>query len=288
MRLVKAFGCRLVILAATIVAGELLSATLARYAPGFGTDEQQLDARLSSESIRAIRSASSEERSIVSYYVGSLRRASHGDLGTSRSLQRPVRELLAERGAVTLRIIAAGLATAWAVAISLVIGTWLLHSAAVDKACTIGSGLLLCLPAGAVALLLILMNGPGFLALALVVFPKVHRYLSDLVQATASMPHVVAAQAKGIGAARILLWHVVPVIRREVLALAGVSVGLAVSAAIPVEALCGIAGVGQLAWQSALARDVPVLINVSLVVITLTVLANSGADLLAEERRQPS
>ena len=112
MSLLKAVAYRLVILAATIVAGGLLSATLARYAPGFGTDERQLDARLSSESIQAIRSASSEERSIASYYVGSLRRAVHGDLGTSRSLQRPVRELLAERGAVTLRIVGAGLAVA--------------------------------------------------------------------------------------------------------------------------------------------------------------------------------
>jgi ABC-type dipeptide/oligopeptide/nickel transport system permease component len=55
-----------------------------------------------------------------------------------------------------------------------------------------------------------------------------------------------------------------------------------------VEALCGIPGVGQLAWQSALARDLPVLISVSLLVIAFTVLANSGADLLADERRQPA
>ena len=59
---------------------------------------------------------------------------------------------------------------------------------------------------------------------------------------------------------------------------------LAVGAAIPVEALCGIPGVGQLAWHSALARDLPLLTSVSFVVIAFTVLANSGADLLADER----
>src|SRR5271166_6345157 len=253
MSLLKSIAYRLVILAATIVAGGLLSATLARYAPGFGADERQLDARLSSESIQAIRSASREERSMATYYARSLLRLARGDLGNSRSLQRPVRELLAERGAVTLRLVGAGLAIAWGF-----------------------------------ALLLILLNGPGYLALALVVFPKVHRYLSDLVGATARMSHIVTAKAKGISEVRILCWHVVPVIRREVLALAGVSVGLAISAAIPVEALCGIPGVGQLAWQSALARDIPVLIVVSLLVIAFTVMANSGADLLADERRQLS
>ena len=288
MSLLKSIAYRLVILAATIVAGGLLSATLARYAPGFGADERQLDARLSSESIQAIRSASREERSIATYYARSLLRLARGDLGNSRSLQRPVRELLAERGAVTLRLVGAGLAIAWGFALLLVLASWIFHSEAVEKACAVGAGLLLCLPAGAMALLLILLNGPGYVALALVVFPKVHRYLSDLVGATARMSHIVTAKAKGISEVRILCWHVVPVIRREVLALAGVSVGLAISAAIPVEALCGIPGVGQLAWQSALARDIPVLIVVSLLVIAFTVVANSGADLLAEERRHPS
>jgi len=288
MSLLKSIAYRLVILAATIVAGGLLSATLARYAPGFGADERQLDARLSSESIQAIRSASREERSIATYYARSLLRLARGDLGNSRSLQRPVRELLAERGAVTLRLVGAGLAIAWGFALLLVLASWIFHSEAVEKACAVGAGLLLCLPAGAMALLLILLNGPGYVALALVVFPKVHRYLSDLVGATARMSHIVTAKAKGISEVRILCWHVVPVIRREVLALAGVSVGLAISAAIPVEALCGIPGVGQLAWQSALARDIPVLIVVSLLVIAFTVMANSGADLLADERRQLS
>ena len=279
---------RLLMAVMTVVAGGFISATLVRYAPGFGTDERQLDARLSSQSIQAIRDEASEERSIVAYYAGSLRRALNGDLGNSRTLQRPVRALLAERGMVTLGMAGKGLGAAWLAAALLVFATWLLRSPALESACTICSGTLLCLPAGAVALLLILMNGPAYLALAVVVFPKVHRYLNNLVRVTTRMPHIITAKAKGISGTRILFWHVVPVIRREVAALAGVSVGLAISAAIPVEALSGIPGVGQLAWQAALARDLPVLINVSLLVIACTVLANSGADLLGEDGRQPS
>ena len=122
----------------------------------------------------------------------------------------------------------------------------------------------------------------------MVVFPKLHRYLRNLVHASAGMPHIITANAKGISSIRVLLWHVLPVIRHEVVALAGVSVGLAIGAAIPVEALCGIPGVGQLAWHAALARDLPVLINVALLVTTCTVLANSGADLLAADRRPTS
>ena len=285
MRLLQAIAYRLAVVAATVVAGGLLAATLARYAPGFGTDERQLDARLSNESIQVLRNATREEQSVVSYYVVTVERMMKGDLGVSHSLQRPVRELLAERSTITLRIMGAGLAASWAVSLTLVLIAWLSGSRAFGTACALGSGLLLCLPAGALALLLILLNGPGYVGLALVLFPKVYRYLSELVTATSRMPHVVAARAKGVSETGILLRHVLPVVRREVLALAGVSVGLAMGAAIPVEALCGIPGVGQLAWQSALARDLPVLTNVSLVVIACTVLANSGADLLADDRR---
>ena len=64
------------------------------------------------------------------------------------------------------------------------------------------------------------------------------------------------------------------------LALAGVSVSLAIGAAIPVEALCGLAGIGQLAWQAALARDLPLLMNITVLVTLVTLLANSSADVI--------
>jgi len=278
---------RVMLAGITVIAGGLLSATLVRYAPGFGTDERQLDARLSSASISAIRNAAAEERSIVPYYVNYLRRAWHGDFGVSRSLNRPVRELLAERLGVTCLMAGKALLLAWLMASLLVSASCLLRSPAFSLSGTVMSGALLCLPAGAWALLSIILNAPGYLALALILFPKVHRYLANLTVAAARMPHIIMAKAKGISETRILLWHVVPVIRREVLALAGVSVGLAISAAIPVEALGGIPGIGQLAWQSALARDLPLLINVSILVIVGVTLANSGADLLGENRRQP-
>jgi peptide/nickel transport system permease protein len=277
---------RLVMAGLVILAGAFLSATLVRYAPGFGTDELLLDARLSRESIQVLRSESSAERNVASYYLGWLKRMLRGDLGDSRSMGRPVAQLLIERSGITLRIVAQSLTIAWIAAALLVVATWTMHSAPVEKTCTMASGLLLCLPAGAVALLLILLNGPGYLALVAIVFPKVHRYLNDMVGATGRMTHILAARATGISEFRLLFWHVIPAIRREVLALVGVSIALAINAAIPVEALCGIPGVGQLAWHSALARDLPLLINVSLLVIAFTVLANSGADLLADGRRQ--
>src|SRR5271169_3872534 len=131
----KAIVRRLLLVAITIVAGGFISAALARYAPGFGMDERQLDPRLSNESIEAIRNSAVEERSLVRLYFGSLRRILRGDLGTSQNLQRPVRQLLAERITVTLEVVGKGLAAAWLAAVLLVLATWLIRSPALDAAC---------------------------------------------------------------------------------------------------------------------------------------------------------
>jgi ABC-type dipeptide/oligopeptide/nickel transport system permease component len=64
----------------------------------------------------------------------------------------------------------------------------------------------------------------------------------------------------------------------EMLALAGVSVSQAFSAAIPLEAVCDVPGLGQLAWQSALARDLPILVSLTLLLALITRFANAAAD----------
>jgi peptide/nickel transport system permease protein len=64
------------------------------------------------------------------------------------------------------------------------------------------------------------------------------------------------------------------------IALAGITVSIALGANIPVEALCGLPGIGQLAWQAALSRDLPLLVNLTVLVTLVTLLANSGADVM--------
>jgi peptide/nickel transport system permease protein len=279
---------RLLLVVITIVAGGLVSATLVRCAPGFATDERQLDSRLSSDTIQAIQNAHADERNVVGFFFASVGRTLRGDFGVSRSLNRPVRQLLEERAGVTAALAGKGLALAWLAAVLVVFATWFARTPALGLPVALFSGTLLCLPAGVLALLAILLNQPAYMVIAFIVYPKVHRYLSNLVEAVRGMPHILTARAKGTSESRMFLWHVVPVIKREVLALAGVSIGIAISAAIPVEALCGVPGIGQLTWQAALARDLPLLNNVAMLVIGCVVLANSGADLLGEEPRRPA
>ena len=272
-------------LVATVLLGGLLSATLVRLAPGFDVDDQQLDPRLNAESVRVLRETRLEQRNIFRFYFHSLQRAVHGDLGTSLSLGQPVSQLLRERAPLTLRLVSFGLLMSWAAALALALSAAWLRVSAYDALTTVISGAFLCIPAAVLALLSVLWNVPGALAVALIVFPRVYRYTRNLLAKAHALPHIITARAKGLTELRILFWHVVPVVGPQLLAVAGVSVSIAIGAAIPVEALCGLAGVGQLAWQAALARDLPLLMNLTILVTLVTLLTNSGADLIGHMLR---
>jgi peptide/nickel transport system permease protein len=272
-------------LVATVLLGGFLAALLVRLAPGFDSDESQLDPHLSAESIQSLRQTRIEQRNIFSFYFNSLQRAAHGDLGTSVSLGQPVIVLLRDRAPLTLRLAGMGLLLSWAAALALALSAAWLRVSAYDAFSTIVSGIFLCIPAAVLALLSVLWNVPGSLAIALIVFPRVYRYARNLLAKAQSLPHIITARAKGLSRLHILFWHVIPVIAPQMLALAGVSVSIAIGAAIPVEALCGLAGVGQLAWQAALARDLPLLVNITILVTLVTLLANSSADVIGQMLR---
>jgi peptide/nickel transport system permease protein len=273
-------------LLATVLLGGLLSATLVRLAPGFDADERELDPHLNAESVQALRDARHRDDNIFHFYLMYMKRAAHGDLGNSLSLGQPVRILLRERIPLTVQLLGTGLALSWILALTLALTAAWLRLSIYDTMTTVVSGTLLCLPAAVLALLSVLWNVPGSIAIALIVFPHTYRYARNLLVKVYSQPHILAARAKGLGEARILFWHVVPVVMPQLLALAGVSVSMAIGATIPVEALCGLPGIGQLAWQAALARDLPLLVNITILVTLVTLLANSGADVIGSMFRR--
>jgi len=98
-------------------------------------------------------------------------------------------------------------------------------------------------------------------------------------------PHVLAAQAKGLSGLRVLLAHVVLPAAPQLAALAGISVTLAFGASIPIEVVSDSPGIGQLAWRAALERDLPLLINITILIALMTLIVNSLADLALAARR---
>src|SRR5271170_2816042 len=117
--MVRRIARHLVSIAALVLLGGLLSATLVRMAPGFDSDERELDPSLNAESIRALHADRAGEHNILRFYASYLRGAMHGDLGTSHALGQPVGALLRERWPVTLRVAGIGLLLAWLLATTL-------------------------------------------------------------------------------------------------------------------------------------------------------------------------
>jgi peptide/nickel transport system permease protein len=185
----------------------------------------------------------------------------------------------------TLKSVGLGLALGWTLGLSLAIAVVMSRAWYLDLFASLVAGILLCLPAAVLALLFVLAQAPARLLLGLIVFPKIFRYSRNLLARSSALPHVLTARAKGLGNTRVLLWHILPTATPQLLALAGVSVSIAFTAAIPVEALCDLPGIGQLAWKAALGRDVALLVNLTMIVTLVTLLANSVSDLAGQTFR---
>jgi peptide/nickel transport system permease protein len=280
-RLFRGLTARVAVAVAVLLICGLLAATLVRMAPGFGMDERMLDARLSSGSLRAMERQGAEQSDILPYYLHYLRQLSRGDLGNSLSSGRPVRDLLAERLALSLGSAAAGLGLAWMLALGTVTILELSQRRIGEGLASLAAGALLCTPAALVALACVYIGATPAVAIAAIVFPRIFRYLRDVVRQAGAAPHVLTAHALGLHPSRILACHVAPPVLPELVALGGISVSMAMGALIPVEALCDSPGVGQLLWQAAMARDLPVLVNVTLLLAAFTI----GANLLADTAR---
>jgi len=270
---------RLFFLACLGLVGALISATLVRFAPGYGVQERELDPRWRAESVEALRQQQALHQGLFSYYVHYLSALAHGDLGESDSLKRPVRELLRQRLPVTGNSVVRGLGVAWVAAALLASFGLATHGWFFEASTTALNGLLLSLPSAVVAMLAVHFRTPVFCAIAVVVFPRLYSYIRNLLLRSYDQPHVLAARARGLGSRAILFRHVLPLAAPPLLALFGVSFAIAFGAAIPIEALCDSPGLGQLAWQAALSRDLPLIVNVTLIVALVMLAANSLADL---------
>jgi peptide/nickel transport system permease protein len=280
---IQIIGRQLLTLAALGLVGGLLSASLVRFAPGYGVDERELDPRLSQASVEAIRNSHRLNGGLLSYYGHYLASALHGDFGTSEWLERPVSSLIKERFPVTVRSVVLGVCLAWATALGISLAGLFFRGFFLDLSGTLLSGVLIALPTAVIAIFSVYLRAPVFLAIAVVMFPKLFRYLRNLLTEAYAQPYILAAQARGIGQAKILFQHVLPLASPALFALFGVSLSMAFGAAIPIEALCDSPGVGQLAWQAALNRDLPLIMNLTLLITLITVAANLLAN-VAHER----
>jgi peptide/nickel transport system permease protein len=275
-------------LLATILIAGFLGATLVRVAPGFGFDPTTFDPRLSNESRAALRAQQEGNKNILTFYGRYLSALARGDWGTSVSLNQPVRELVRERLPVSLKTMGWAILIAWFFAIAIAGTVQMTGLGALRLVSFVGNSTLLSAPAAVLALLCLLFQWPPLLAITAIVFAYLFTYASAIFRDHSGRPHVLSARARGANPLRLFVVHVFSSAAPELLALLGLSVATAFAAILPIEVLTDTPGVGQLAWQAALGRDLPLIVTLTLLVTTLTVMATVFADIVRgtlEERR---
>jgi len=270
----------LVRLAATILIAGFLGATLVRVAPGFGYDPTTFDPRLSDESRAALRAQQDGNKNIVAFYGRYLSALARGDWGMSVSLNQPVRDLVRDRLPVSLKTMGSAIVVAWLLAIAIAATVQMTRLGALRILSFVGNSALLSAPAAVLALLCLLWQWPPLLAITAIVFAYLFTYTSAIFRDHLGRPHVLSARARGAGQLRLLTVHVFSSAAPEFLALLGLSVATAFAAVIPIEVLTDTPGIGQLAWQAALGRDLPLIVTLTLLVTTVTVMATVFADIL--------
>ncbi|MFZ0633799.1 MAG: ABC transporter permease subunit [Acidobacteriaceae bacterium] len=240
------------------------STILVRFAPGYLSDAREMDGRYALEARNELSAEAARSRSIHQMLLVEIEDAVRGDFGTSRQFGVPVSELIEPRLAVSGGLLARGIGLAWMIALCAA----LISSAGRNPSLLrqTPATILLAIPTAALATFCLLANcGGPVLVMALLLAARDFKFLDRALRTAWMEPHVLQARAQGIPAGRLVAAHIAPSLAPQLGPLASLSMVTALSALVPVEVLFNVPGVGELAWNAALNRDLPVLLAVMMV-----------------------
>lgn len=237
---------------------------LMRYAPGYLADSRELDAAHAGQIRLQLQQLQTEEASLPMLLARQCRAWMHGDLGQSRHYEVPVARLISERYPATLRLLVSGMGLGWLLAFSFAVPLSMQRRSRVELPIMIATATSLAVPVGVLATFSLVSNiGGPVLTLALLVAVREFKFLYSLLTAAWRVPHLLYARTQGFSRSHSLRVHLLSVLRPELLNLMGMSAIIALSALVPVEVIFDVPGLGQLAWASAINRDLPVLVTMT-------------------------
>lgn len=237
------------------------STILVRFAPGYLSDAREMDSRYAAGARSELSAEAARSRSIPQMLREEMEGWIRGDFGTSRQFEVPVSELIGPRLAASGSLLLRGIGLAWMVALCAA----LISSAARRSSILwqIPATVLLAIPTAALATFCLLADSGGpVLVMALLLAARDFKFLDRALRRAWLEPHVLQARAQGIGTPRVLVAYIAPSLAPQLGALASLSIVTGLSALVPVEVIFNVPGVGELAWNAALNRDLPVLLTV--------------------------
>ena len=276
--------------------------------------EMYLDSRMSKQHQEEMRQVYGLDRPLHERYVRWLTAViSSGDWGISFVHRRPVAQVVASRLPATLLLAAAGLLVQFTVGLLLGVAAARRAGRPVDHLIRLGSMLLYALPMfwiGLMALLLFSHLWPLFppghmrsvgasdlsaagraldllrhlalpaLVLGLGSAAAVTRHARNSLLNVLEEDYIRTARAKGLSETRVVWVHGLRSAVTPLIQIFGLSLPFLLSGSLIVEVVFSWPGLGRLAFDSALARDYPVILATTALTGVLVLIGNFGSDLL--------
>jgi peptide/nickel transport system permease protein len=281
-------------------------------APGSFFDEMRLNPQVSRETIANLRAHYGLDRPVLTRYLRWTGSIVLGDFGYSMAYNSPVAPLLWARARNTLLLTTVAMLLTWLIGLPLGVCTAGTRGRLVDRFIGTGSSLLLAIPeiVIAIALLALAVRSRavpigGMMSLGSddlsgwqkvtdvllhLILPVsvlvlsgvaiVERHVRASVLEVLEAPCVQAARGLGIGRARLLFRHVLPLAANPAISLFGFSLAGLLGGSLLVEVVSGWPGLGPLILEATLARDLYVVIGAVMLSAVFMLAGNFIADML--------
>ena len=268
----------------------MLTFLLIDLAPGSYVDDLAANPQVSRETVARLRDQFGLDRPFYEKFARWAGSLAHGDIGYSLVYQRPVRQLIAERLWNTVALNLAALALAWTIGLPLGLAAASNRGSPIDWTIGALAAVLLSTPAVVLALVVLAcaarqawplgsMAWPTA-AIAAVWLPAVARHTRSAVGSALDASHTLAARARGVGRLRLVAVHALREALGPLSSFVGISVAAVVSASLPVEVVSAWPGIGQLAFDAVLRRDLFLVVDLVQVAALLLLAGNLAGDLL--------
>jgi peptide/nickel transport system permease protein len=277
-------------------------------APGNYVEAVRLDPRVTAQTAAMLRERYGLDQPLPFRYLAWLKSALIGEFGFSFTYDMPVGRLLWPRLRNTLLLTALTAFFAWPAALLIGVGATVSRRAGIRHLIMFAMSVLISLPELLVALSLLMLtlrtgsfpiagNTASSLlerliapnaahlaltvaALVLVSLPVLVRHTEAALREALQSPFIQAARAHGIPRYRLLFAYALPAAANPLISIFGLSIGTLLSGSLVIEVVMSWPGLGPLALDAVLSRDIPIVMATTLLSGAMFVLGNMVADFL--------